>query len=243
MTRTISDSERLVIAKLNRTETELKQAKDTITQYAKQLKAQTQYITELKDANKMLAAQVNFLVMPNRLPYWDKKFYYNIHCNRQRADWNEPLSYDWFIWRLRKWMNVHDAIYTPAAKRRDRWEYKATPEDNARRRQKLNEENVMILDFDEIEQLETAMEKTESIDDVLSKYKDWDSINLKKIIYNWKTIHIKPEPEVTQKIRQEVKPYWESIVDIIERRKKNKNRIQMPKPKQSLLDRFISLFR
>lgn len=62
MTRTISDSERLVIAKLNRTETELKQAKDTITQYAKQLKAQTQYITELKDANKMLAAQVNFLV-------------------------------------------------------------------------------------------------------------------------------------------------------------------------------------
>ena len=44
MTRTISDSERLVIAKLNRTETELKQAKDTITQYAKQLKAQSQYI-------------------------------------------------------------------------------------------------------------------------------------------------------------------------------------------------------
>lgn len=62
MTRTISDSERLVIAKLNRTETELKQAKETIMQYAKQLKAQTQYITELKDANKMLAAQVNFLV-------------------------------------------------------------------------------------------------------------------------------------------------------------------------------------
>ena len=62
MTRTISDSERLVIAKLNRTETELKQAKDTITQYAKQLKAQTQYITELKDANKMLAAQVKYLV-------------------------------------------------------------------------------------------------------------------------------------------------------------------------------------
>ena len=62
MTRTISDSERLVIAKLNRTETELKQAKDTITQYEKQLKAQTNYITELKDANKMLAAQLNFLV-------------------------------------------------------------------------------------------------------------------------------------------------------------------------------------
>jgi len=89
-----------------------------------------------------------------RLPYWDKKFYYNIHCNRQRADWNEPLSYYWFILRLRKWMNVHDAIYTPAVKRNRRWEYKWTPEDNTRRRQKLNEENVMILDFDEIEELE-----------------------------------------------------------------------------------------
>ena len=136
--------------------------------------------------------------MPNRLPYWDKKFYYNIHCNRQRADWNEPLSYYWFILRLRKWMNVHDAIYTPAAKRRDRWEYKPTPEDNTRRRQKLNEENVMILDFDEIDELEQ---------------------------------------------KQKIEPYWESIVDIIERRKKNKNKIQIPKPKQSLLDRFISLFR
>lgn len=62
MTRTISDSERLVIAKLNRTETELKQAKDTITQYERQLKTQTAYITELKDANRMLAAQVNYLV-------------------------------------------------------------------------------------------------------------------------------------------------------------------------------------
>lgn len=136
--------------------------------------------------------------MPNRLPYWDKKYYYNIHCNRQRADWNEPLSYYWFILRLRKWMNVHDAIYTPAVKRNRRWEYKSTPEDNTRRRQKLNEENVMILDFDEIDELEQ---------------------------------------------KQKIEPYWESIVDIIERRKKNKNKIQIPKPKQSLLDRFISLFR
>ena len=62
MTRTISDSERLVIAKLNRTETELKQARETITQYERQLKTQTAYITELKDANRMLAAQVNYLV-------------------------------------------------------------------------------------------------------------------------------------------------------------------------------------
>lgn len=137
--------------------------------------------------------------MPNRLPYWDKKFYYNIHCNRQRADWNEPLSYYWFICRLRRWMNLHDAIYTPCTPSyHKREEYKATVEDNTRRRQKLNEENVMILDFDEIDELEQ---------------------------------------------KQKIEPYWESIVDIIERRKKNTNRIQIPKPKQSLLDRFISLFR
>ena len=134
--------------------------------------------------------------MPNRLPYWDKKFYYNIHCNRQRADWNEPLSYYWFILRLRKWMNVHDAIYTPAAKKTRRWEYKSTPEDNTRRRQKLNEENVMILDFDEIDELERKQQPV----------------------------------EIT--VKQEVKP----IV-------RKQNRIQIPKPKQSLLDRFISLFR
>ena len=138
--------------------------------------------------------------MPNRLPYWDKKFYYNIHCNRQRADWNEPLSYYWFILRLRKWMNVHDAIYTPAAKKTRRWEYKTTPEDNARRRQKLNEENVMILDFDEIDELEAKLR---------------------------------------EKFSEDVRPMFENKIP----KPRKQNRIQIPKPKQSLLHRFISLFR
>lgn len=65
MTRTISDSERLVIAKLNRTETELKQARETIEDYSRQLKALKWYITELKDSNKMLATQVRYLVSKN----------------------------------------------------------------------------------------------------------------------------------------------------------------------------------
>lgn len=60
--RTISDSERLVIAKLNRTETELKQTREANEKYKQQLKAQSVYIWELKDANKMLAAQVKYLV-------------------------------------------------------------------------------------------------------------------------------------------------------------------------------------
>ena len=52
-------------------------------------------------------------------------------------------------------MNLHDAIYTPVATAyHKREEYKPTVEDNARRRLKLNDENVQILDFDEIEELE-----------------------------------------------------------------------------------------
>ena len=62
MPRTISDSERLVIAKLNRTEAELKQTREANEKYKQQLKTQTAYITELKEANKMLASQVRYLV-------------------------------------------------------------------------------------------------------------------------------------------------------------------------------------
>lgn len=129
--------------------------------------------------------------------YWDLKYYYEIHCKRQKADGNIPLKYDQFIKRLR-FMNLHDAIYTPRAKEVKTWESKTPVEDNIRRTQKLKEQNIQVLDFDEIDELEQ---------------------------------------------KQKIEPYWESIVDIIERRKKNTNRIQIPKPKQSLLHRFLSLFR
>ena len=62
MTRTISDSERLVIAKLNRTETELKQTQEKLSNAYQQLKAMKSYVWELKEANKMLASQVRYLV-------------------------------------------------------------------------------------------------------------------------------------------------------------------------------------
>lgn len=62
MTKQISDSERLVIASLNRRETELKQTKEELEQLKRQLKAMSWYITELKESNKMLSAQVNYLV-------------------------------------------------------------------------------------------------------------------------------------------------------------------------------------
>ena len=62
MTKHISDSERLTLAMLNKKETELKQTREELEQFKKQLRAMSKYITELKDANKMLASQVRYLV-------------------------------------------------------------------------------------------------------------------------------------------------------------------------------------
>jgi hypothetical protein len=62
MTKHISDSERLTLAMLNRKETELKQTQDKLTNAYQQLKAMKSYISELKESNKMLAAQVRYLI-------------------------------------------------------------------------------------------------------------------------------------------------------------------------------------
>lgn len=62
MTRQISDSERITIAMLNKKETENKELKEELKRAYAQLKAMSNYITELKTSNKTLAAQVNLLV-------------------------------------------------------------------------------------------------------------------------------------------------------------------------------------
>lgn len=62
MTKHISDSERLTLAMLNRKETELKQTQDKLTNAYQQLKAMNSYISELKESNKMLSAQVRYLI-------------------------------------------------------------------------------------------------------------------------------------------------------------------------------------
>ena len=62
MTRHISDSERLTIAALNRKENELSEVKRMNQNYYQQLKAMKVYISELKESNKILAAQVNYLI-------------------------------------------------------------------------------------------------------------------------------------------------------------------------------------
>lgn len=94
--------------------------------------------------------------MPNnQLPFGDKKFYYQIHVNKQKAQWLAPCSYSGFCYRLLHGMNLHDAIYYPRVEYQVR-DKKLTPtiQDNIRRMQVLNDENVMILDFDEMEKLE-----------------------------------------------------------------------------------------
>ena len=62
MTKHISDSERLTLAMLNKKETELKQTQEKLSNTYQQLKAMKNYVWELKEANKMLAAQVRYLV-------------------------------------------------------------------------------------------------------------------------------------------------------------------------------------
>ena len=100
--------------------------------------------------------------MTRQFPYWDVKFYYWIHINRQKALGNIPCSYDAFAWRLWKGYSLHDAIYKPRAESHVR-NNKRTPtiQDNIRRRQVLNDENVMILDFDEMEKYLTPNQKEE----------------------------------------------------------------------------------
>jgi len=62
MPKHISDSERITLAILNKRETELKQTRDELNQLRKQLKATNIYVSELKESNKILANQVNYLV-------------------------------------------------------------------------------------------------------------------------------------------------------------------------------------
>lgn len=62
MTRHISDSERLTLATLNKKEAELKQERERSATYRRELQAMKSYILELKDSNKILASQVNYLI-------------------------------------------------------------------------------------------------------------------------------------------------------------------------------------
>ena len=76
--------------------------------------------------------------------YWDLKYYYQIHVERQIELGNTPLKYDQFIKRLKK-MNLHDAIYTPRANAAYEWKSKTPIADDIRRKARLQEENVTVF--------------------------------------------------------------------------------------------------
>ena len=90
--------------------------------------------------------------MPN-FQRWDLKYYYQIHCQRQKAKGNTPTSYSNFVNRVKK-MNLHDAIYTPRVERQVRDTNKTPIQDAIRRRQINKEENIQILDLDHLMKLE-----------------------------------------------------------------------------------------
>lgn len=90
--------------------------------------------------------------MPN-FKRWDIKYYYQIHCQKQKAQGNTPVSYAAFTMRLKK-MNLHDAIYKPRVEYNVRQPNGTPIQDAIRRRQTLKEENVMAADFYHLKKVE-----------------------------------------------------------------------------------------
>jgi len=81
--------------------------------------------------------------------YWDLKYYYKIHCDRQQQLGNTPTAYISFTQRLKK-MNLHDAIYTPRVEYqvRDHTE-KAPIQARLRRIETLRQANIPIISIPE----------------------------------------------------------------------------------------------
>lgn len=90
--------------------------------------------------------------MPN-FQRWDLKYYYQIHCQKQKALGNTPLSYPAFTRRLKK-MSLYDAIHSPRVEYQVRATDKTPIQDFIRRRQINKEENIQILDFKYMEMVE-----------------------------------------------------------------------------------------
>lgn len=90
--------------------------------------------------------------MPN-FHRWDLKYYYQIHCQKQKALGNTPISYSNFVNRVHK-MSLHDAIYMPRAEFQVRDTNKTPIQDRIRRKQINKEENIQILDLDHLRKLE-----------------------------------------------------------------------------------------
>jgi hypothetical protein len=93
--------------------------------------------------------------MQTNLQRGDIKYYYQIHCNKQKAKGNTPVNYASFTRRLKK-MNLHDAIYMPRVEYnvKHRFENRNLIQDAIRRKQINKSENIQILDLDNLRKLE-----------------------------------------------------------------------------------------
>ena len=108
--------------------------------------------------------------MPN-FQRWDLKYYYQIHCNKQKALGNTPVSYSNFVNRLKK-LNLHDAIYKPRVDFQVRDADKYPIQDAVRRRTINRLENIQILDLDDlIEMNQIKMPKPRKT--LFQKIKSW----------------------------------------------------------------------
>lgn len=67
--------------------------------------------------------------------------------------WLTPVAYENFYKRLRKGMNLHDAIYYPRVEYQVREYHKHQIQDNIRRVKKLKDENVMVIDFEKMDKI------------------------------------------------------------------------------------------
>lgn len=101
----------------------------------------------------------------------DLKYYYWVHCDKQKALGNTPVSYSNFVNRLKK-LNLHDAIYKPRVdfQVRDTDKY---PIQDAVRRKTINRlENIQILDLDDLIEMNTIkMPKPRKT--LLQKVREW----------------------------------------------------------------------
>jgi len=108
--------------------------------------------------------------MPN-FQRWDLKYYYQIHCQKQKAKGNTPVSYSNFVNRLKK-LNLHDAIYKPRVDFQVRDADKYPIQDAVRRRTINRLENIQILDLDDlIEMNQIKMPKPRKT--LFQKIKSW----------------------------------------------------------------------
>lgn len=83
----------------------------------------------------------------------DLKYYRQLHCQKMKAQWYNPVTYSRFINRLRT-MNLHDAINYPRVDYQAKRDKSNTPiQDNIRRMQVCKENNIQILDLEQIDKI------------------------------------------------------------------------------------------